>query len=366
MEEAAEGQQHDNTAAGLALLLVVFALAFRVAVFLQVALPLNHDGCMYLGAARAVVHGDSPIGDVSRYVWWTRAQQVPEYMYPPTLAVALTPLTLLPPRAADAAWLAIVAASCLGLAYALSHWLGLVPAALLVLGWVPTWDTFWLGQINAVIACLVALSIAAAAERKDRTAGVLLAAGALVKITPAFMLPALLPTRRARAVVTAAVVGLAVLALSLAAVRPSDWWRGLTIASAQPAESPYLMSWTALLARTLQLEPAKVMAVLGGALLFVTLVRARDLSIEAALAAASLIPVMAGTMVWPHHSVMALPAFAVAMRQHLGKPAGSVPILAWLAIDIFPATAVLVPAAITAVWVLLAFIEPSKAERGIS
>lgn len=341
-----------NDTAAIALALVCAALALRIYFFLQVVLPLNHDGCMYLGAARAVVAGQSPIGDISAHVP-PRTHSIPEYMYPPTLAIVLTPLALLPPAAADVAWLAIVAASCGLLAFLLGRWIGLVPAALLTLGFVPTWDTLWLGQINGVIACLVAIAIVATEASRERAAGVALAAGTLIKLTPAFAAVTLLTRRRPAGMVAAAATGLGVLAASLLIVSPADWWRGLTIASAQDPVSPYLVSWTAPLSRALGMRPALVMAALGGVLLIVTLIRARSIPFPQVLAAASLIPMLAGTMVWPHHAVTALPAIAVLWQRELGRPLGTVPLVAWLAMNFFTATPFVMPVAITAVWLAL-------------
>lgn len=333
-------------------MVVVVVLGVRIAVFLGGALPWNHDGASYLGAARAVVAGQSPIGDVSAHVP-PRGHLIPPYIYPPTLAVALAPLTLLPPAIADLVWLAMVAASCAALVWALSHWLGLAGAAVAVLGFVPTWDTFKLGQVNAFVAVAIALGVAGVGMRRDTLSGVATAAGALLKLTPAALGPVLAAERRWRALVVLAGVSGVVVLLTLPFVSAATWWAGLIAAAEQAPASPSLSSWPALVARFADVSPHGVSLLVSGVLLLVTLSRVGTIDPEAVAAAASVIPTLAAVLVWPHHAVMALPAIAVALARTAGTAAGTVPLLAWLAVDFFTHAPGVMPVALLAVWCVL-------------
>jgi alpha-1,2-mannosyltransferase len=165
------------------------------------------------------------------------------FTYPPVAAYVLRPLTVLSEASAEHMWL--VLSALLSAAFAvLSIWgvhrgasrrpFGDSPASLacasiaatLVIVSMPVSLTLRLGQINALIAFLVALD-AVLLSRRSPLGGMASGLAAAIKVTPALMIPALLLMNR-RADAARATVTAAVLTAVAAIVAPHDSWTYFT------------------------------------------------------------------------------------------------------------------------------------------
>ena len=155
------------------------------------------------------------------------------YIYPPPLAVVLSPLTLLRFPAASMVWFALGLALCIHLTWILVRAAprpGL-PATLLVL------ITFFcsnailgditLGNVNALVAWLVVLSLALVLRGRDGPAGAALAGAFLIKLTPALLLAYLAMTRRWRALVLFCTTAVLVCGATAAVTGPACFVRFL-------------------------------------------------------------------------------------------------------------------------------------------
>lgn len=187
------------------------------------------------------------------------------YLYPPTLAILLTPLTKLQLWGASFVWhllsvgLSIVAV-LLGIRLCravvppnsnlarTSFFLPAVAVGLLFL--LPFSIQFEWGQVNVLVMVLILLALWQSYERdRDLSAGALLACAALIKFTPAYLLLYFFCQKRCRVVVGFIVAG-AVLILPMLLI-PSgraSWWQffeflpstgyGKTIAGLYPPLGP--------------------------------------------------------------------------------------------------------------------------------
>lgn len=307
------------------------------AVLLIARLPgfvLGFDSLIYHGAARALAEGANPYADALWVPMWGRFALFggPQYggtpyLYPPPLAVLLVPLTALPGNAALWTWLGLVVLSCAALAAALRPLVGWRVAALAVVLFAPVWETIYHGQVNALVGLAVAVAIVGAGAGQVRRPAAALTMGALLKITPGLGLAvfALYAPRRTLTTV-AAVIGFAVLA-TLPVVGVEGWVTGLTVATAAERDpvafvalGPYLAELPGLAGRVGPLG-------LAVALVLPVLLR-RRLARADALAAISLVPMIAAPIVWPHHLVAALPALAVLWTR--GGHARSIAVAAWV------------------------------------
>jgi alpha-1,2-mannosyltransferase len=154
------------------------------------------------------------------------------FTYPPFAAVALRPLVAMHESLAEHLWLVLSAALTVVFALATARLAALrtpieraVVATVVVLA-MPTTLTLRLGQINALIACLVLLD-AALVQRRSRVGGVATGIAAAIKVTPAVLVPALLVAGRGREA-TRAVATAALATAAAALVRPHDTWRYFT------------------------------------------------------------------------------------------------------------------------------------------
>jgi alpha-1,2-mannosyltransferase len=162
----------------------------------------------YLPAAEAVLDGESPYEDPSS----SAVTEGRAYVYPPQLAFALAPFTVVSPNVAAVlgslgAILALVGAlAVVGVRDPLCY------LALIV--WAPTWNTLEMANVSA----LLALGLAFAWRYRARGLPLSLALG-LVVSTKLFLWPLLLwtiVTRRVRAAALAIAVGLGVTCASWA------------------------------------------------------------------------------------------------------------------------------------------------------
>ena len=145
-----------------------------------------------------------------------------DYLYPPYLAVALSPVTKVDPFVLGFAWYLLNLAA-LGLAIWFIVQSGYQPTTvaspaqqwrdytLFALLFIPTAYSFYVGQINALLLLLLSGIFRFAEKRRDIVTGTLLGIATLTKVAPALMLLYLLFQRKRRAIACAigvcAVVG---------------------------------------------------------------------------------------------------------------------------------------------------------------
>jgi hypothetical protein len=164
------------------------------------------------------------------------------FTYPPAAAVVLRPLTVVGATTAEQAWL--VASALLSAAFvALVVWgvhrggraidegtaasyATASVAATAMLASMPVSLTLRLGQINALIAALVALD-AVLLTRRSRLGGVASGVAAAIKVTPVLMIPALLLMRRRADAARAASAAVVVTGVA-AVLAPHDSWAYFT------------------------------------------------------------------------------------------------------------------------------------------
>jgi hypothetical protein len=165
------------------------------------------DVATFLLGADALAEGKNPFGLVE-------PEHNTPYVYPPVPALLFVPLRPLGPVGAAIAWylisVGVFAAGVVSLRRARGDddW---VPLALVAL---PLATNLERGQLNAVLAGLVALGAAALVRRRDAASGAAIAASVAIKATPVLALAAL--ARRPRGA-GAAVATLALLLLALPA-----------------------------------------------------------------------------------------------------------------------------------------------------
>jgi Glycosyltransferase family 87 len=291
------------------------------------------------------------------------------YTYPPLLAIALTPLTLLPFHIAARLWLLLNAGIWLGCTAILANELrrllrdGLVPSpsagspgpasawaravsdpvpvvalsvsAALCLPFAPARQTLLLGQINFLVLLPLALVPWLTRRGHDRWAGAAVAIAAMLKLTPALLLVYLALRRRWQAL-AAAIAALAALALvSVAVVGPGEFFAALPEALSVGSGDARLGHNEALLAPLLNAVasaapglagPGRVaeyvvlvaLAVAAGVVLW----RAqRDAAVtpgtrageDAAYAVALCAMLLLSPATWVHHYVWVLPALALVL-----------------------------------------------------
>lgn len=249
-------------------------------------------------------------------MWNGRVWGSPGYLYPPTLALALEPLAgNAPLRRSVAVWFVVVGATVVHLVYTLSRLVGWPLALGAVVLFSPVWHTVWLGQVNAFIAACGAMALVGLAGGTSASAGVWLAAGGVIKITPVLGIGTLAVNGQWRSVRSAALVGMSVLLLSLLFV-PLEWWiEGLTRALTRDFDSSQLASMTAWTARLPDPWGTYVTWSVAGVALAFTFWRARTIPPQFAVAAALLVTLLVARITWQHHAVIALPALALLWNQ---------------------------------------------------
>lgn len=300
-----------------AALIAAALLIARLNDLLQRGFLPGYDALAYLAGAHAVARGASPIGMTERF----GSLLSPIYIYPPPLAVFLVPLAALSFPVNLLLWDGLVLGSTILLAVLLARDLGVLRGALAVLLCWPVWESLHLGQVNALVACLVALAM------QDRRArGAWLALGALVKLTPGLGLIVLATRGAWRQVMLGAAVGFAVFGATLSIVGVRAWIDGVTFAARMPLDVPWVRSPVGLI----ELRAGPLVAVaLALTIVAVTAWAGRGVDPERALAAAILATLLAARATWPMHMVLALPALAVLWRSRR-----DVALLVWLCLSI--------------------------------
>jgi hypothetical protein len=305
----------------------------------------------YYFAARAWRAGASPY-DSAANQGLARDARVPsiagsDYLYPPWFAVALGPLTVLPPRAAFALW---TLASLLALGLALHHLrarrLPWMTAAVLLMP--PTLFSLAVGQVNHLLLALLACAWAFRA-RKPGLAGALIGVAGAIKLAPLLVLLAC-PRRHRMAAARGAAGAFAVALIGGEVLAPGELRRWAfealpraTVFSADRAH-PVNQGVQALLARTfvsnawtspLVVLPTHVVGVVAAlvAVLVVALVGFRALSLVArgrgetwrAWASLVTVSVLASPLAWEGtFALLAMPILLAARRVDARLLGGSV------------------------------------------
>ena len=188
------------------------------------------DFPVYYHASQQMIAGQDPYQDYLQHCpshTWCRGG----YIYTPLLAVAVKPLAGLSLVAAERVWFAV----CLiALAAAfIVCWRLLAPLVerhmLVWLGmaWVvfmPLWDVLGFLQIGTVLLLLLALCAAAFVAGRALDAGMWLALGSVLRVTPVLVFPGLVVTEdRRRAVAATVATGVAGLTLLLLLQALAPW-----------------------------------------------------------------------------------------------------------------------------------------------
>lgn len=299
------------------LIIVMLGIHFLVAIAWEmITWPFGFDARAYFSAAHAVRAGQLPVNiDRPELLGWASASDTPPYLYPPVLALLLTPFTLVSSPVAHGAWFAVVVATSLGLVLLLRPFVGWRVALVAVLCFVPTWYSAWMGQINALIAVLFALALHAARRDAWTRCATWLVLGALIKIVPVLGLCVLVAQRKWRSLVVAGMVGVGLAALSLLFVGTDAWYHGLLAANVVQWRLRTSFSWAGQAYYWLADGGALVGYTITAAFLGATLVRLPKVPPTLALSATMILPLLVARITWEHHALLVLPALAV-LWQH--------------------------------------------------
>jgi alpha-1,2-mannosyltransferase len=308
---------------GAGLLLIVALVLFFVA--LGCVAPFSrfneaYDLNVYRNGAIAVLHGGEPYSEPSHYVG-------PYFTYPPFAALAFTPLALLS-LGADRILAIGGSLVCLLLLALLAvraeHpvrlddpalWTVVLAVAAVGLLLEPVISTLGFGQINLLLAVLVAADLLA--RRRILPQGVLVGIAAGVKLVPGLFIVYLLLTRQLRAAAWMAGTFAVTVAFGFAVMPAAAWtyWTRYAIDPSRAGHIGYVgnQSLQAALARLLcnQHEARTLWLVFGlasvAAGLFIG-VRLHSHGRElAAMCAVALAGLLASPISWDHHWVWALP-----------------------------------------------------------
>jgi alpha-1,2-mannosyltransferase len=256
------------------------------------------------------------------------------FTYPPFAAVALSPLAVLPFWVARLLLLAVnLGLVCLAIWWLFRPlattrnwpaWYLVVLALPLVVALEPIRETLGFGQVNLLLALLVAADGVRLARGKQRGIGIGIGLAAAVKLTPAVFILFLFASRRWRAGLTAA--GTAVVATLLAAAL--DWstswkfwtgtlWQTRRVGKLDSTPNQSLQGLLARLAdsghpsRLLWLGALVVLLAIG---LWRASVASRAGDQLGAWTITGLLSCAASPIGWTHHLIWVLPAIAVLVR----------------------------------------------------
>jgi hypothetical protein len=180
------------------------------------------------------------------------------FVYPPTFALAMVPLTLLPFQVALFGWFALIAGSLIGTAHVLlrllvplerrSHMAAVVATTGLLVLFQPIRGILATGNVDTLILFLLTLTLADYRSGKTVRAGVWLALAGLIKPTVGFILVFLVLKRAWRALVACGMVGTVLLGISAAVIGLSQtldfvsvasYWSSPTFAVSPVNQAPY-------------------------------------------------------------------------------------------------------------------------------
>lgn len=264
----------------------------------NIGLPFGCDTDIFLAAAHAVLLGQNPLN-------------VHGYIYPPTLAILLVPMALVPAPVNFWIWMVFVWCSTGALVWALHHLVGWRVAAIAVLALPATYVSAYAGNVNAFIALGWVLALLAVQARRPIHAALWLVSGTMIKLVPGVGLAVLAVRRNWRALGAACIIAGSVVVVSLPVVGLRAWTDGVLSAATMPVEDRVmiLISWTGIL------EAARaptwiIIAFIVGCIALL-LLRAPHIDAQWAISAASLSPLLVARITWSTHLVMALPALAL-------------------------------------------------------
>ena len=159
------------------------------------------DLTVYLAAAERVQQGEDPFGTFNDRGW--------PYNYPPTFAVLLAPLTLLPLRAAAGIWFLVSALALVWGSRACRAALGRTGSpdrwdyVAYLLIFAPAASALLRGQVGPLLLGLCGAGMLALRRRRDVSAGLLFSLAAAIKITPGLLLVGLAVAGRGKALLAA-------------------------------------------------------------------------------------------------------------------------------------------------------------------
>lgn len=182
------------------------------------------------------------------------------FVYPPTFALAMAPLTFLPYQLALILWFAVIIGSVAGTAHLTvrmllrrgrrDHIAIVVAVTGLLALFQPVRGILATGNVDTLILFLLTLALADYREGRSARAGIWLALASLIKPTVGFVLVFFLWKRDWRAIVACGVVGSVLLGISAAVIGPqqtldfiavASYWSSPTFAVSPVNQAPYGM-----------------------------------------------------------------------------------------------------------------------------
>lgn len=254
------------------------------------------------------------------------------FTYPPFAAVLLTPFAWLSLDRAVAASLVLNAVSTAFLVHLMLRARGTWAPRTLLAGTVlgapvaafisPIDESLAFGQINVILAVLVAADMLFGVPQRKRWGGIGIGIAMAIKLTPGIFLLALLITRRWTAAIRAAVAA-TVATLLACAIAPHESWEFFTSVLWQtdrvgPQENVSNQSLGGLIARLVSPDPLPTpwWAVSVLAVLAIGFVRVRRASAAddrlVVLALVGILGLLASPVSWIHHCVWIVPALLAA------------------------------------------------------
>jgi alpha-1,2-mannosyltransferase len=293
------------------------------ALVLNQAVQHHQDFGAYLNAARDVVQG-RPLYATFLHHPFPDATLRPAYIYPPSFALLIAPLGLLPEAAAAAVWITLQQAALAVAIVVVLRWLrptrwAVVGLVVATLSFYPLWVDVAQGQANLLVLLLVTLGIVGVL--RDRPAfGVAIGVAAALKLTPLILVVWLLLDRRFRA---AAFVlgGFAILTLAGALLRFQDTvaYFGQVLPALASGTAFYAnQSLAGLLDRTLSANtytqpwinlPWVSLLVIAAAVILLSWwwwQTRRETALSRGAAFIPLVPLLS-SVTWAHHLVIVLP-----------------------------------------------------------
>jgi hypothetical protein len=219
---------------------VIAALIYVNSAFFSAFNSPNPDLSINLTAAHAIAHGADPYGETTLL---QRAKELKSptafiyetlftsYIQPPTSAMAVMPLTVLPWRQATRAYLVLnnlmLPAALLLTLYTVRptvplRW-ALAGAAVLLAASSQVYASFALGQVDASMTLLLAIGLWGYSRGRAAVTGAAVAAGAAIKLIPVLLLLYFLWKREYRTVAWGVGIGAALFLLSLAVAGPDTY-----------------------------------------------------------------------------------------------------------------------------------------------
>lgn len=233
-------QDDRRNLAGAVLVTIIASLIFLNGSLFSTVSSSHIDFSINLTAAHAMRDGEDPYGittlaqraeELGSPTGLVYGQLFTSYIQPPTSAMAVTPLTLLPWRWATRAWLllnhvflaAAVYLTLTAIRPSLAlQWVVAGTAVVLAL-FSQLYGSFALGQVDAMQVFLLSLGLWGYVKQRDAVCGASIACAAAIKLLPGLLLLYFLWRRDYKVVAWGAGVGLALLLVSLAYAGPGTY-----------------------------------------------------------------------------------------------------------------------------------------------